>query len=158
MQHARSRAVRALVTAAAALALAPAAHAADARQQISQALAAGDGESAATLIKARGYQLEPQALGDIIYDGGALAVHNGTGTAFTKAVPVAYLEAGVPYAVANLSFAYGGRTAVVNGLTPEQGLVGGTAVANTNAAYLSSGAVLKDPLAGNIGIGPLGGR
>lgn len=157
MFEVKARVCGGMAVTAALLALVPAAQAADVRQQISQALADGDGATAATLIKSRNYQGEPQVLGDLIYDAGAIAVEQGTGDPFSDAVPVAFLGARVPYGVANLAFAGGGRTAVVRGLTPEQGRVGGTAVAKTNAAYITSGAAFTNPLGGRIGVGPIGG-
>lgn len=117
----------------------PATAATDPQAQASEALGRGDGAAAAQAIRDADASADPEALAEIIYDGGVIAVDSGKGDAFSDAVPVAFLDGGVSFVNANQAFRVAFGIVMANGVTPEQGRVGGLAIMKTEAAYVSSG-------------------
>ena len=111
----------------------------DSHAAASEALGRGDGAAAAQAIRDADASADPEALAEIIYDGGVIAVDAGRGDAFSDAVPVAFLDGGVSFVNANQAFRVAFGIVMANGVTPEQGRVGGLAIMKTEAAYVSSG-------------------
>lgn len=144
---ARTRALRrsgAAVLTAAALTLAaagPAGATGDSEAAASAALGRGDGAAAAQAIREADVAADPEALAEIIYDGGVIAVDSGQGDAFSDAVPVAFVDGGVSFVTANEAFRTAFGIVLANGVTPEQGRVGGLAILKTEAAYVSTGKI-----------------
>jgi hypothetical protein len=130
------------VLAAAAGGASPAAASADAVQDAAQALGAGCGDRAASIIAAEGLAADLAALGDVIYDGGAIATDSGNGARFVYAVPYAFLRGGVDAAIATEAFSRGvqdfagGAPTTPTGVLFYRGSIGAQTVANTYVAYL----------------------
>lgn len=129
----------ALTAATLTLTAAPAGAATDPKAAASEALGRGDGAAAAQAIRDANAAADPDALAQIIYDGGVIAVDAGKGNAFSDAVPVAFTQGGVTFVDANQAFRVAFGVVLANGVTPEQGRVGGLAIIKTEAAYVSSG-------------------
>lgn len=117
----------------------PATAATEPRAEASEALGRGDGAAAAAAIRDADAAADPEALAEIIYNGGVIAVDSGRGDAFSDAVPVAFLDGGVSFVNANQAFRVAFGIVMANGVTPEQGRVGGLAIVKTEAAYAGSG-------------------
>ncbi|WP_019873738.1 hypothetical protein [Sporichthya polymorpha] len=137
----RRSAAAVLTAAALTLSAAPAGAASDPKAAASQALGRGDGAAAAAAIREANVAADPATLAEIIYDGGVIAVDAGKGDAFADAVPVAFVDGGVSFVNANEAFRHAFGIVAANGVTPEQGRVGGTAIVKTEAAYASTGNV-----------------
>jgi hypothetical protein len=132
------------------------AQAADGIQTGAAALARGDADAAAAIIRDNGYAKQPNVLGDILFEGGVQAVANGTGSSYDRAVATAFIKAGVPYGIALQALVTAGRAALTHGLTPAQAFYGGVAIATLNAGYVTSGAALRSPLDGGVSVGSTG--
>lgn len=139
MRTVRLFSVAALTALTLATGVTPAGAATDPKAAASEALGRGDGAAAAQAIKDANASANPDALAEIIYDGGVIAVDNGKGDAFADAVPVAFLDGGVSFVDANQAFRVALGIVTANGVTPEQGRVGGAAIVKTEAAYVSTG-------------------
>lgn len=137
------RSAGALLTAAALVGVggSPATAATDSKAAASEALGRGDGAAAAQAIRDADASADPEALAEIIYDGGVIAVDSGKGDAFSDAVPVAFVDGGVSFVDANRAFRVAFGIVMANGVTPEQGRVGGLAIIKTEAAYVSTGKI-----------------
>jgi hypothetical protein len=137
------RSAGALLTAAALVGVggSPATAATDSKAAASEALGRGDGAAAAQAIRDADASADPEALAEIIYDGGVIAVDSGKGDAFSDAVPVAFVDGGVSFVNANQAFRVAFGIVMANGVTPEQGRVGGLAIIKTEAAYVSTGKI-----------------
>jgi hypothetical protein len=121
----------------------PAAASADAVQDAARALGAGCGDQAAVIIARDRLAGDPTALGDVIYDGGAIATDEGNGARFVYAVPYAFVKGGVSVATATQAFGrgvedFGGGTfTTAPGVLFYRGSIGAQTVANTYVAYVS---------------------
>lgn len=100
------------------------------------ALADGDDERAAELIRASELRTDPRKLGSAINAAGTRAVEQGTGGGYKRAVAIGFTRGGVDMLTATQAFTYAATEAVAAGLTPEEALVGGSTVAQTYQAYL----------------------
>ena len=118
---------------------APAATAVDHRAEAAAALGRGDGQAAADAIKAAYISGDAEALAEVIYAGGVLAVKADKGDAFSDAVPVAFMGASVTFTTANRAFSSAAGTFLQNSPTPEQGRAGFLTIVKTEAAYASTG-------------------
>lgn len=100
------------------------------------ALADGEGERAAELIRDSELRTDPQKLGSAINAAGTKSVEQGTGGQYKRAVAIGFTRGGVDILTATQAFTYAATEAVAAGLTPEEALVGGTTLAQTYEAYL----------------------
>jgi hypothetical protein len=114
---------------------------ADGIQDAKVAIAAGDGQTGARIIAARGYATQPRVLADIIYGAGVLAVKADNGDAYSIAVAESFVEGGVAHATAQTAFVHAATLVAVNAPGDEQLLAelgpGGAAVLRTELAYVN---------------------
>lgn len=114
---------------------------ADSLQDAKVAIAAGDGDAGARIIRVNGYASKPRVLADIIYGAGVLAVQADNGDAYSMAVAESFVEGGVTHATAQVAFVHAATLVAVNAPGDEQLLAelgpGGAAVLRTELAYLN---------------------
>jgi hypothetical protein len=114
---------------------------ADAVQDAKAAIAAGDGDTGAKIIRNHGYATQPAVLADIIYGAGVLAVQADNGDAFSKAVADSFVNGGVSWTTAQEAF-FQASTLVAENAPDDEQLVaelgpGGTAIVRTELAYFN---------------------
>lgn len=105
-----------------------------------QAIGAGDGTRAAEIIRDHGLADDPDALAEIIYRGGVIAVREGNDDEFTHAVAEAFVDGGVDVVTAQLAYAHGVLLVAANAahdpLLLQELAPGGIAALRTELAYL----------------------